>query len=182
MSVQDKYQHPNTTTVIAIFTLLLAYPLSLDTEMSRPVFILCPGAWHPAEVYTKIIPHLEARGYRTVLHDWPSIQQAPVQSFDEDIASIRATILQQADAGNDVVVVAHSWSGSPVNSAVADLSKVERTKQGKPGGVVKLVFLCAFVVLEGVSLLDALGGDESKVAMWDVQVWSPLPSSTRYTD
>ncbi|KAK6000020.1 hypothetical protein QM012_004008 [Aureobasidium pullulans] len=137
--------------------------------MSKPVFVLCPGAWHPAEVYGKLTPHLEAKGYRTVLHDWPSIQQAPVQSFDEDIQSIRATILHEAEAGNDVVVVAHSWSGSPVNSAVADLSKAERAKQGKPGGVIKLVFLCAFVVPDGVSLLDALGGDETKVAMWDIQ-------------
>lgn len=154
--------------------MLPAYP---DPNMSRPVFTLCPGAWHPAEVYNKLIPHLEAQGYKTVLHDWPSIQQAPVQSFDEDIASIRATILKQVDAGDDVVVVAHSWSGSPVNSAVTDLSKTERTKQGKPGGVVKLVFLCAFVVPTGVSLLDALGGDETKVAMWNIQVCSPLPSS-----
>lgn len=151
-------------------------PAYTNPKMSKPVFILCPGAWHPAEVYNKLTPHLEAQGYKTVLHDWPSIQQAPVQSFDEDIASIRATVLKQADAGNDVVVVAHSWSGSPVNSAVADLSKTERTKQGKPGGVVKLVFLCAFVVPKGVSLLDALGGDETKVAMWNIQVCSPFPS------
>ncbi|KAG9959903.1 alpha/beta-hydrolase, partial [Aureobasidium melanogenum] len=137
--------------------------------MSKPVFILCPGAWHPAEVYDRMIPHLETKGYRTVLHDWPSIQQAPVQSFDEDIQSIRATILNEADTGNDVVVVAHSWSGSPVNSAIADLSKAERAKQGKLGGVIKLVFLCAFVVPEGVSLLDTLGGDETKVAMWNFQ-------------
>lgn len=144
--------------------------------MPKPVFILCPGAWHPAEAYGKIIPHLEARGYRTILHDWPSIQQAPVKSFDEDIQSIRATTLKEADAGNDVVVVAHSWSGSPVNSSVVDLSKVVRAKHGLPGGVIKLVFLCAFVVPEGVSLLDALGGDESKVAMWNVQVRLPLPT------
>lgn len=123
-----------------------------------------------------MIPHLETKGYRTVLHDWPSIQQAPVQSFDEDIQSIRATILNEADAGNDVVVVAHSWSGSPVNSAIADLSKAERAKQGKLGGVIKLVFLCAFVVPEGVSLLDTLGGDETKVAMWNVQVCSISPA------
>lgn len=142
--------------------------------MSKPVLILCPGAWHPAEIYSKLIPHLEAKGYRTVLHDWPSIQQAPVESFDEDIQSIRATILIEADAGNDVVVIAHSWSGSPVNSAVADLSKAERAKQGKLGGVVELVFLCAFVVPEGVSLLDALGGDETKVAMWNIQVCALL--------
>ncbi|KAG9520431.1 alpha/beta-hydrolase, partial [Aureobasidium melanogenum] len=137
--------------------------------MSKPVFILSPGAWHTSEVYNKLIPHLEAKGHRTVLHDWPSITQAPLTSFDEDIQAIRTTVLREADAGNDVVIVAHSWSGSPVNSSVADLSKAERAKQGKPGGIVKLVFLCAFVVPEGVSLLGALGGDDSKIPLWNVQ-------------
>ncbi|KEQ62008.1 alpha/beta-hydrolase [Aureobasidium melanogenum CBS 110374] len=137
--------------------------------MSKPVLILSPGAWHPAEVYGKLVPHLEAEGYKTVLHDWPSIQQAPVKSFDEDIQAIRTAVLSEADAGNDVVIIAHSWSGSPVNSSVADLSKAERTKQGKPGGIVKLIFLCAFVVPQGVSLLDALGGDENNIPLWNVQ-------------
>ncbi|KAH0024829.1 alpha/beta-hydrolase, partial [Aureobasidium melanogenum] len=137
--------------------------------MTKPVFILSPGAWHTSEVYNKLIPHLEAKGHRTVLHDWPSITQAPVTSFDKDIQAIRTTVLREADADNDVVIVAHSWSASPVNSSVADLSKAERAKQGKPGGVVKLVFLCAFVVPEGTSVLGALGGDYSKIPLWNVQ-------------
>lgn len=150
--------------------------------MSKPVFILSPGAWHTSEVYNKLVPHLEAKGHRTVLHDWPSITQAPLTSFDEDIQAIRTTVLREADAGNDVVIVAHSWSGSPVNSSVADLSKAERAKQGKPGGIVKLVFLCAFVVSEGVSLLGAMGGDDSKIPLWNVQVRLPLPLQLCYTN
>ncbi|KAG9952335.1 alpha/beta-hydrolase, partial [Aureobasidium melanogenum] len=153
----------------AKINLSFARPQLIDIIMSKPVLILSPGAWHPAEVYGKLVPHLEAEGYKTVLHDWPSIQQAPVKSFDEDIQAIRTAVLSEADAGNDVVIIAHSWSGSPVNSSVADLSKAERTKQGKPGGIVKLIFLCAFVVPQGVSLLDALGGDENNIPLWNVQ-------------
>lgn len=138
--------------------------------MSKPVLICTPGAWHSSEAYKKVIPLLEAKGYEAKGHDWPSVTQAPVDSFDADIASIREAVTKEIDAGRDVVVVTHSWSGSPVNSSMTGLSKTEREKEGKSGGVIKLVFVCAFMVPAGVSLLDALGGEEDKVDIWDIQV------------
>jgi hypothetical protein len=161
--------------LISLHSELTLAPIHLlNSNMSKPVFILTPGAWHPSEIFEKVIPHLEANGHKTVRHDWPSITQAPVKSFDEDIQSIREAVIKEAEAGHDVIVVAHSWSGSPVNSSVANLSKAERAKEGKEGGVVMLVFLCAFIVPGGVSLLDAMGGDETKVAAWNIQVRSTL--------
>lgn len=146
--------------------------------MPKPVFILSPGAWHTAEVYVKVIPYLEDNGHKTVTHEWPSVIQAPVGSFDADIESIREAVIKEADAGNDIVVVSHSWSGSPVNSAVADLSKAERAKEGKSGGVVKIAFLCAFLVPAGVSLLAAMGNDPTKVPIWNRQVCISLESNS----
>ncbi|KAF2092829.1 alpha/beta-hydrolase [Rhizodiscina lignyota] len=135
---------------------------------SKPVFILTPGAWHTIEIYDRVVPLLEKRGYTAVPIDLPSmVQKPPVKSFDEDIQTIRDAVTKEADAGNDVVTVAHSWSGAPVNSALDALSKEERAKEGKKGGVVHMSFLCAFVVPPGVSVFDVVG--QKVPDLWNVQ-------------
>jgi hypothetical protein len=65
-----------------------------------------------------------------------------------------------ADAGKDVILVMHSYGGVPGSAAAKDLSKEERAKESKPGGIVRLVYLAAFPIEEGVSL-DDLGGSLS---------------------
>jgi hypothetical protein len=81
-----------------------------------------------------------------------------VTSLDEDIAAVRSAVLTEVDAGKDVIVNAHSWAGIPVNSALDGLSKADREAEGKPGGVVKLTFVTSFVLPEGTSLEESLGG------------------------
>jgi hypothetical protein len=56
--------------------------------------------------------------------------------------------------------------------ALVGLSKTEREKEGKKGGVVKLGYLCAFIPPEGVSLVVALGGQDDPE--WDVKVCPAL--------
>jgi hypothetical protein len=46
----------------------------------------------------------------------------------------------------------------PVCSALDGLSRAERSKDGKKSAVVKLAFVAAFVVEEGISLEMAVGG------------------------
>ena len=46
----------------------------------------------------------------------------------------------------------------PVCSALDGLSRAERSKDRKKSAVIKLAFVAAFVVEEGVSLEMALGG------------------------
>lgn len=90
---------------------------------------------------------------------FPSIQQATtVQDLQPDIDSVRTLVEQEADAGHDVIVVVHSWAGLPVCSALDGMSKTEREKADKQGGVVKLVFIAAFIPQIGESLISTLGG------------------------
>ena len=56
-----------------------------------------------------------------------------------------------------------------MSAALDGLSKVERGKEGKKGGVVKLAYISAFVPFEGVSLLAAFGGAVPE--WWDVKVY-----------
>ncbi|CRG90664.1 hypothetical protein PISL3812_07708 [Talaromyces islandicus] len=125
--------------------------------MSNPTLIFCPGAWYPPTAFDPLIEHLPEYTSHTVA--FPSIQQATtVQDLQPDIAAIRDLVERECDAGHDIVVVSHSWSGLPVNSALDGLSKREREQRSERGGVVRLVFLSAFIPDVGESLIGAFGG------------------------
>lgn len=125
--------------------------------MSKPTLIFAPGAWYPPTAFDPLIAKLP--DYTCHIIAFPAVQQATtVTDLQLDISAVRTLVEQEADAGRDVVIVLHSWAGLPVSSALGELSKQARTKAGKEGGVVKLVFIAAFVPEVGESLLDAFGG------------------------
>jgi hypothetical protein len=125
--------------------------------MSKPTFILAPGAWYPPTAFNPLIEKLSDYTCHTVA--FPSIQQATtVQDLQPDIDTVRTLVQSEADVGHDVIVVVHSWAGLPVCSALDGLSKAEREEAGKQGGVVKLVFIAAFIPQLGESLIGAFGG------------------------
>ena len=125
--------------------------------MSKPTLIFAPGAWYPPTAFDPIIQKLD--GYTCHTIAFPSIQQASsVKDLGPDIAAVRTPVQQEAEAGRDVVVISHSWSGLPVSSALEELSKAQREQEGKKGGVIRLVFVSAFVPEIGESLIGAVGG------------------------
>lgn len=124
---------------------------------SNPTLIFCPGAWYPPTAFEPLAAHFPDHTTHTVA--FPSIQQATsVQDLQPDINTLRALVEQEASAGKDVVIISHSWSGLPVNSALDGLSKTERQAAGETGGVAKLVFISAFIPDIGESLIGAFGG------------------------
>jgi hypothetical protein len=57
-----------------------------------------------------------------------------------------------------VIINAHSWGGIPATSSLDGLSKEERVREGKTTSVVRLTFVSAFVLPEGMSLEAKIGG------------------------
>lgn len=137
--------------------------------MSNPTLIFCPGAWYPTSAFDPLIEKLPEYTTHTVA--LPSIQQATtVKDLQPDIKAIRDIVESECDAGHDVVVVSHSWSGLPVNSALDGLSKSERGGNGQKGGVVKIIFLSAFIPDVGQSLIASFGGTAPDWYIMDVGV------------
>ncbi|KAL8964171.1 MAG: hypothetical protein Q9183_004640 [Haloplaca sp. 2 TL-2023] len=66
--------------------------------------------------------------------------------------------MPQLDAGKDVILAVHSYGGLPGAVAAKGLSKEERMADGKEGGIVGLLFICALVARTGDSLLSILPG------------------------
>lgn len=145
--------------------------------MSKPALIFLPGAWHNPEIFDTVIAKLSAHGYNsTALPLQAVIQKPAVKDLQPDIDALRSTVLKEADAGNDVMVVGHSWSSLVVCGGLEGLSKEERKKKGEKGGVVRLAFLTGFIPAENVSLIQAFGGIPP--AWYEVKV-SPSSASSK---
>jgi hypothetical protein len=137
--------------------------------MSKPSLIFLPGAWHSPEVFDTLISKLSTHSYTSKALPLQAVIQKPaVNDLQPDIDALRSAVLKEADAGNDVMVIGHSWSSIIVCGGLEGLSKEERKKQGMEGGVVKLAFLTGFVPPENVSLIQAFGG--SPPEWYDVKV------------
>lgn len=125
--------------------------------MSKPSLVFAAGAWYPQTIFDPIIEKLA--DYRSHSVAFPSVHEASsVTDLQPDIDAVRSLVQREADDGNDIVVIAHSWAGLPVSSALDGLSKTEREQAGNTGGVVKLVFIAAFLPSIGESLIGAFGG------------------------
>lgn len=130
----------------------------MSTE--QPTVFFVPGAWHFPAGFDAVRELLKPLGYPTEAVALPSIgAEPPTKTLADDTAHTRAAIEKLADAGKQVVVVTHSYGGVVGSCAVEDLGFASRKAAGKQGGVINFVYLSAFALPKGVSLLDALGGN-----------------------
>ena len=125
---------------------------------AKPVLIFTPGAWHTPEFFSEVFSKLEPLGYKCIGSPLLAAGHEPaVKDLQPDIDAVHKLVEEESDAGNDVVMIAHSWSGIIVSGALDRLSKAEREKADLQGGVVRIAYMSAFVAPEGVSLITAFG-------------------------
>ncbi|KAK7921648.1 hypothetical protein PG985_009670 [Apiospora marii] len=155
---------------------------------THPVFLFVPGAWHQAWPFDLVRRHLAARGHATAHVELATVGAAdPARTgLAEDVAAIRAGLEARilGDAGEEVVVVAHSYGGIPTAGAVRGLGVAERAREGKKGGVLMVLHLGAFAVPVGTSLRDNLPG-KAYPPWWNVQsdIITPIdPHRVFYAD
>lgn len=126
-----------------------------------PTILFIPGAWFCPSVYQPFVHALTEIGYDVRYADYPSLNPlnpvtTDVKADADDIASVLRPIVE--NEGKDVLLVMHSYAGMPGAAAATGLSKLRRNEEGKPGGVVGLVFLGSFVVSESWSCAGLQGG------------------------
>lgn len=96
--------------------------------------VLVHGAWHNDTCWDLVRRRLDERGV-------PSVAvQLPMSTLDQDAAVVRKAI---DDAPGDVVVVGHSWGGSPVTMGAAGFEKVKH-----------LIYLAAFMIEAGLPVTE----------------------------
>ncbi|KAL8747697.1 MAG: hypothetical protein Q9190_000438 [Brigantiaea leucoxantha] len=116
---------------------------------------IIPAAWHSPVHYSAYIHQLRIAGYTSVIERLPSCDSLHprVQSVATDAAFIRERILIPViEAGQEVVVIMHSYSGGPGSVAAKGLSLTDRLAAGRTGGVIGLIYISAFIAHEGQTL------------------------------
>ncbi|KAG8163935.1 hypothetical protein KVR01_005853 [Diaporthe batatas] len=151
---------------------------------AQPVFVFAPGAWHTPDCYQLVQDRLHAQGWETRAVAYPSVgAEPPTKSAFDDAAAVRAEAQALVDQGRQVVLVGHSYGGLVISEAAKDLAYKQRKAEGKEGGVVLLVYMSAFVVPKGFSLIQMLGGNP--LPWMDIQgdrVYARTPEEIFYHD
>ncbi|WP_441289333.1 alpha/beta hydrolase [Sorangium sp. KYC3313] len=107
--------------------------------------VLVHGAWHGPSCWSQVACRLLGSGLDVRVPELRSVGPA-ADGLAADAEVVRAAL---AEAPGEAVVVAHSYGGLPVTEVAA-----------RAGNVAHLVYLCAFMLGPGESLLSAIGGQE----------------------
>lgn len=117
--------------------------------MSKSVFILLHGAWHSPRCWNRLITALNKAGYSVVAPALPSCgSNPPTPDWSKDVETIRKTVSGLVQE-QDVIMVMHSFSGMIGGTALEGLEKQTCALKGLKGGVVRLIYIVAFLVPEG---------------------------------
>lgn len=111
------------------------------TAQNRPRIILVHGAWVGPWEFAPLVEILLERGWEVDALDLPST--GTTESMFQDAAAISAAIDR---AGGPVVLVAHSYGGVPV------------TQAGDHPAVERIVYVAAFALDAGESVIASVGG------------------------
>jgi pimeloyl-ACP methyl ester carboxylesterase len=109
----------------------------------KPTLLLVHGAWMGPWQWDFLIPELDRRGIPFTRVALPScgLEDEQLGSLQDDAAAIGTAA---REAGNDVIVVAHSYAGVPASQAVFGPN------------VQRIVYLGAFMPDDGRSLVSYL--------------------------
>lgn len=126
--------------------------------MSLPTLILVPGAYTPTTTYNALLPLLRAHGIDVYALPLQTVGKRPLPAphMYDDAAFLAAEVRKLVETGTRVVLLGHSYGGVPVSQCTRGLSAKERAAEGKPGGIVRLVYLTALVPRLG----DTASGEE----------------------
>ncbi|KAJ5111325.1 hypothetical protein N7532_001860 [Penicillium argentinense] len=131
---------------------------------SKPSVLLIPGAWHQGEAWMLVADLLRDQGYYAEPLTLPSAGGPSSSTIADDAEFIRNKYLNDLIAqGRDVIVVMHSYGGVPGTECVKGFARKDLAAQGKPGGVVALVYVTAYLIHAGESLSSSLPKTEPNI-------------------
>lgn len=122
---------------------------------NKPSIVLVHGAWHVPAHYATFISLLEVAGFDVSCPLLPSCDDSKRHSGSDlyaDAQLVRDHILSLLDQSCPVVMLLHSYGGAVGTEAARGLSTSERAAQGLQGGIVRLVYMCAFMLQVGESV------------------------------
>jgi pimeloyl-ACP methyl ester carboxylesterase len=124
-------------------------------------FILVHGSWHGAWCWYKVVPRLRALGHYVHAVELPGHGRDWSAPADVTIDSYVSRIHEAIDhAPGPVVLVAHSRGGLATTQAA----------EGRHERIEKLVYLAAYLLADGQSVLDVALDDADSLVMPNLDV------------
>jgi pimeloyl-ACP methyl ester carboxylesterase len=117
-------------------------------------FVLIPGAWHGAWCYEKVTPILEQNGHTVIAVDLPGLGSDTTPISDISLKSYTdkiGTVINQAE--EPVILVGHSMGGLAISQSA----------EYYPEKVKSLVYLTAFLLRDGETMLDYIQVDSDSI-------------------
>ena len=125
----------------------------MSHSSEKPTVLMVHGAWHNASCWDPLRAELEQLSYPTEAVQLKSSGSA-VTTHLEDTAIIRVALESLiVSAGKTVILVMHSYGGVAGTNAVHGLEAAARQERGDKGGIIHCVFVAAFLVPKGKSLI-----------------------------
>jgi hypothetical protein len=110
---------------------------------------------------SRVVDAVALKGYEIQTLKLPTIPSpnttlgVPTSMYD-DAAYVAQVVEGLANQDKDVLLISHSYGGVPMTQSVKGLSKKDRKKQDKKGGIVRLAYLTSLVPDVGQSGGDVL--------------------------
>jgi pimeloyl-ACP methyl ester carboxylesterase len=138
---------------------------------TKPTIVFVCGSWHTEKHYDHVRKVFEEHGYPTSCTRNPSVSGNPENGMLEDAETLRKAVTNLVNGqSKEAIVFAHSYGGIIATQALSgDLGKEARSKAGKAGGIVRLVYYCAFILPVGKSL-HADGGIPPFIQTFEVRL------------
>ena len=110
------------------------------------IFVLVHGAWHDGSCWNGTIPHLERRGHKVFAPTIAGHGKGVAKNVNhaQCTKSVVDYVVERSLEG--IVLVGHSFGGTVIC----------KVAEAIPDRIKRLVFLCGFVVRDGMSLRDEI--------------------------
>ena len=115
------------------------------------------GAFSHPGVYSPFLSALSQAGFVARCPRLPTSfdDHSPKGSLEDDIAAVRKEVTELARDGHSIIVLAHSWGGFVASEAISpDLYFPAPQTSKSEGGVVHLIYLSAWMLEPGTSVMD----------------------------
>jgi alpha-beta hydrolase superfamily lysophospholipase len=135
-------------------------PTNVLAMASKPVILLIPGSFTTSAMYFPLQDILVEEGYEVYVNNLPSASrnapEAPA-SLSDDAKFFSNIIRMITDQGKNIIVLGHSYGGLVASESAKGHSKAERCARDLKGGIIRIIFLAAIVLLKGQSLVGHQG-------------------------
>jgi len=131
------------------------------TVLNLPTIVIIHDAWHTPTHYSKMIDLLSVEGFEVACPQLLSCSSEVNSrcSFNDDVSLMYQLVFDLVSDGKSVICVMHGYGGYIGTEILSDLCASQRTKDGRSGGVVHMVWISAVLPGKGVSMQMAMGGE-----------------------